>query len=429
MLRAAAIVITAGFVLAAFSCARSPSEGMEYTHRPGVLGDESSSRVVARERVKALLIERLAGRIAKDRILADAGLSRDKIASLAAGLARMEVERETWDGSSFTIRAAIKASPREVARAMKAFSGKEGKAVWLLEARSRSAELLEEIEALGKKAAITEGGPDYLTRSRYEKAVKKLAALDWFEEGWALSHVGNHAGAADAYLRAVELNPRLVQAYVGLGEARTILDMKEEALEDFGKALALDAEEAGAYHSRGFLSASRGDYGKAVEDYGRAIELAPKNAAYYLSRGMAYYKLRNYNPSLNDFARAAALDPASEDARYGMGLVKYEQKRYAEALEALNEAVRLGPAGPGEAQAHYLRGLTLYNLKKHREAVKDFDRAIELKPDFVEAFAKRGLVRMVALKEKEKACLDWKSACVLGDCVSYDLAVERGFCK
>lgn len=426
MLKTAAIIAAAGFVLAAFSCAKAPSGGMEYTHRAGALDDEFSSRAIARERVKALLIEKLAGRLARNRILSDAGLAGDSIAALAAGLARMEVIKETWDGSSFAIQAAIKAPPGKIAVAMRAFSGAEGKYAGLLEARRQSAGLLEEIEALAKKAAITEGGPDDLTRSRYGRAVRKLAALDWFEEGWALSHAGNHAGAADAYSRAVELNPRLEQAYVGLGAERAALGMHEEAAKDFGEAMALDPEGAGAYHGRGLLSASRGDYEKALADYGRAIELAPKNAVYYVDRAMAYYKLRNYNPSLNDFTRAAALDPKNADARYGMGLVQYEQKRYREALRALNEAVRLGPA---DAQTHYLRGLTLYNLKKNREAVKDFDRAIELKPDFAEAFAKRGFVYMVALGEKEKACLDWKSACVLGDCVSHDLAVQRRLCK
>jgi len=424
MLKAAAIIVTAGFALAVFSCAKAPSGEMQYTHRAGVLDDEFSSRAIARERVKILLIERLAGRLARNRILADAGLAGDSIAALAAGLARMEVRGETWDGSSFTIRAAITAPPGKVAVAMKAFSSQGGKAAWLLEARRQSAELLYEIEALGKRAAA-EGVPDDLTRSRYGRAVRKLAALDWLEEGWALSHAGNHAGAADAYSRAVELNPRLEQAYVGLGEARAALGMKEEALEDFGKALSLDPEGAGAYHGRGLLSASRSDYREAVEDYGRAIALDPKNAAYYVDRGMAYFRLRNYNPALNDFTRAAALDPGNRDARYGMGLVQYEQKRYREALGSLNEAVRLEP----DARAHYLRGLTLYSLERHREAVKDFDRAIELKPDFAEAFAKRGFVYMVALKEREKACLDWKSACVLGDCVSHDLAVERRLCK
>lgn len=51
-------------------------------------------------------------------------------------------------------------------------------------------------------------------------------------------------------------------------------------------------------------------YGPAVEEYGRAIDLDPENAIYYSNRALAHIRMENYGAALEDAAKATELDPS-----------------------------------------------------------------------------------------------------------------------
>ena len=53
------------------------------------------------------------------------------------------------------------------------------------------------------------------------------------------------------------------------------------------------------------------------------------------------------------------------------------------------------------------------------QVTADYTKAIELNPKYGGAYVNRGYV-FNKIGQKEKACSDWKWACDLGDCKSYN---------
>ena len=60
------------------------------------------------------------------------------------------------------------------------------------------------------------------------------------------------------------------------------------AIQDYGKAIALNPNFSNAYYNRGVTYNGKGDVDLAIQDYGKVIELNPNLASAYCSRGTAY---------------------------------------------------------------------------------------------------------------------------------------------
>ncbi len=86
---------------------------------------------------------------------------------------------------------------------------------------------------------------------------------------------GDPKGALDDYRRAVELDPRLADAYAGRAAALAELGRLEEAEADFGRALRLAPLEAAYLEARGLLLLRAGRPRDAAADLERAVELSP----------------------------------------------------------------------------------------------------------------------------------------------------------
>ena len=125
---------------------------------------------------------------------------------------------------------------------------------------------------------------------------------------------------------------------------------------------------------------------------GCAIKACNKTKEAYIKQGIANTKLKKYNQAIEDFSQAIDLDP-------------------------------------NNAEYYYKRGITYGNLDQDQRAIEDFNEAIRLNPKYAEAYSNRGFVYMVKLKNKKKACSDWKQACELGDCINLNLAIKKRVCK
>ncbi len=75
---------------------------------------------------------------------------------------------------------------------------------------------------------------------------------------------------------ALAQNPKHPQAYLGLGVTHMQMGEYPAALEHFTTAIDLDPEFALAYADRGILNDRMGRYPEALADYKRALELDPK---------------------------------------------------------------------------------------------------------------------------------------------------------
>jgi tetratricopeptide (TPR) repeat protein len=137
----------------------------------------------------------------------------------------------------------------------------------------------------------------------------------------------------------------------------------DKSAEDFFE-LAFDCDE-------------KGDFDAAIENYSKAIVLDAGLAEAFYNRGLVYYyEKKDYDRAAEDFDHAVKLDPDNADALFYRALADYDR------AIALN---------PGEGLVYLYRGRIHALRGDLKKAVEDYNKAIELKPDDPDAYILRGI--------------------------------------
>src|SRR5207248_9227031 len=107
--------------------------------------------------------------------------------------------------------------------------------------------------------------------------------------------------------RALELDPKLDQAYIIRREMYRLLEDPQQIIEGLDGVLARNPI-AWAYICRGETYSKIKEYRQAIEDFNRALTLDSNSAAAYYNRGLAYRYLKEYKHAIKDFDRALKLE-------------------------------------------------------------------------------------------------------------------------
>jgi len=97
----------------------------------------------------------------------------------------------------------------------------------------------------------------------------------------------------------------------GLDYASSMDD--EKAIEEFSRAIELDASMTGAYYNRGSAYHRLLDYDRAVTDYTKAIEVRGATIRCYYRRGQCLDKLGRCEEAIEDFERFIELSTPEDD--------------------------------------------------------------------------------------------------------------------
>src|SRR3546814_6865001 len=97
------------------------------------------------------------------------------------------------------------------------------------------------------------------------------------------------------------------------------MDRLEEAIADFGKAIALDPFDGWAFVGRGDALLETGQAERALLDFEQMIGLEPENPAGYSHRSEALRDLQRGDEALADIQTALALDPGNTDSHVRHG--------------------------------------------------------------------------------------------------------------
>jgi tetratricopeptide (TPR) repeat protein len=378
----------------------------EYTYRASKADGKESSRTIAHREVKKLLLEALAADLEKVTEQERVQLTKDQIAALSAGIVKMDVEDERWHDRTYRLKARIAADPGQLIKRMEALledqvTAKELEKIWI-----RSNDLLRENERLRKGFTVATGKKRTSVKAAYDKQIKEIKAVDWYEKGFANIDLGNYDQAIQALSTAIELNPKEVGPYYNRGLAYTKLRRHAEAVQDYSRAIELDPKFEAAYIQRGFTFFNMGQDDQAIDDFNRAIALNPKPAAAYNGRGIVNANRRNFAEAIRDYNRAIELVSGFEAAYTNRGLANYNLGRYDQALQDFDRVIAMDP---NTTRVYVYRGLAKYNLGKYDQAIEDYNMAIKLDPKQAEAYY--NLARIYSLKDNhEKALYDLDAA-------------------
>jgi tetratricopeptide (TPR) repeat protein len=307
----------------------------EYSYQASDFDSKMSSRTIALEQAKRLLLEEVGTYLISETDVRDFQLTKDKITTLAAGIVQAEILDEKWDGKTYYLKAKMSIAPQEVAKSLVGFRENSQKNRELEETNRRVDEALKKIKKLQDE--LVAGRHPESKQDEYLKVVNELKSKEWIDKGVAFMNAENYEGALTAFNNAVETNPKSSWAYLDKGWALNTL----------------------------------GDYYQALKEFNRASDIDPKNPWIYVNRGMSYNSLGNYRQGLLDAEKAISLDANISFSYIGLG-------NFNQALADLNKAAQLEPKNPfvysTRAWAHNAQGRT-------RQATEDLERSINLAPN------------------------------------------------
>jgi tetratricopeptide (TPR) repeat protein len=200
------------------------------------------------------------------------------------------------------------------------------------------------------------------------------------------SSPGGFRRAAEAYERAIAIDPGFAPAWAGLGvplfysayEARTpeaARAMRERALAAAERAVALDPDTAEGLSTRGTLRALvRHDWLGAQADLERAVEVSPGSADATRRYAIVLAELSRLPEAVARARRAVELDPMSMPSWTKLGQVLAMAGALEEARSALVRALELVP----DAQAALVTlGDVLLLQRRPEDAAAVFARCVD----------------------------------------------------
>ena len=155
----------------------------------------------------------------------------------------------------------------------------------------------------------------------------------WVGLGNTLTGSEKYTEAADAYKKALGIDPADVEALNGLGISYMKLKKYKEAIETFKHALALGSESAWLYSNLGLAYIEARMYKEALGPLKQAVNTMPELEEAHYNLGIAYKNLGMSKEAIASFKNALSINPGSRDAHFGLGLTYMDVKDKDAALE------------------------------------------------------------------------------------------------
>ncbi len=283
----------------------------EYVYQASEVDSKVSSRAIALEQVKRLLLEELGTYLESRTEIKNFDLSKDQITTLTAGIVKTEIIDEKWDGKIYALKAKIAANPDEVAKSVDNLRKDHHKTKELEETRKKADNAMKEIERLKKELEmeraekalslkgktieekvdkiIKEVVPEAIKMKKFDDAIKNLSAIDWFEKGYASGIAGDHKGAAEAFTLSIDLNPNDIYSYLNRAIAYDNMNDYENAIKDYTVVLKSNPNDDYILYYRGNALYNIGRKEEAMMDYKASARLGNTNAQEFLrSRGIEW---------------------------------------------------------------------------------------------------------------------------------------------
>ncbi|HVW21469.1 MAG TPA: tetratricopeptide repeat protein [Opitutaceae bacterium] len=154
---------------------------------------------------------------------------------------------------------------------------------------------------------------------------------------------GGAAAAAEAYRRALALDPGDPEVHVDLGLALSAAGRLAEAQGEFEAALRLRPDDGPAHYNLANSLAQAGRLGEAAPHYQAALRADPGNAAARINLGNCLFQLGRTPEAIAQYEAALPLQPGNARLHFDLANALAAAGRLAGARAHYGEALRLRP--------------------------------------------------------------------------------------
>ncbi|MGD0036222.1 MAG: tetratricopeptide repeat protein, partial [Bacteroidota bacterium] len=197
----------------------------EYNYTAGEADSKISSRAIALDQVKRILLEEIGvylqsemSTTKEERNNVYNELTKQQIQSITAGITETKIIEEKWNGEKYYIKASITVDPDEVNKNIARIGADQSKLRELEDVKRKADDAFNEIERLRKELTVSKSENEKLTKQKeYNTASNTLSSSDWFQKGYNAHKLKDYDNAILYYQKSIELCPQYSYAYYNLG--------------------------------------------------------------------------------------------------------------------------------------------------------------------------------------------------------------------
>ncbi len=224
----------------------------------------------------------------------------------------------------------------------------------------------------------------------------------WNNLGNLLRELGRYDEAVDCFTRAIELNPGLLAAHYNQGLALAALGRHRDAEAAFARVVRMRPDLADAHNHVGNQLKAQGRLAEAAEAYRRALAVSPGHAAVLSNLALVQAALDLPDEAEKSWRQALESDPVAPDILSNLGTFLMSRGRPAEAESCFRSAIEAHAAAP---ELHNNLGIALQQMGRLAEAKAAFQNAIDSAPDSPSAWHNLGNLEMdMGRLEEAEAC-------------------------
>ena len=187
----------------------------------------------------------------------------------------------------------------------------------------------------------------------------------------------DYEGAKADLVKALELRPDYVDAYILHGKACELTKKYDDAIADYNSVLEFRPNHLTAMYRRAYLENEKGQYDRAKEDFTKVITIYPDFSYPYFYRGVAENQLNQQQLAIDDYQRMINIDSTEQEAFFNKGSSFFQLGKYDDAIFNYNKALKIDSLNP---DVYYNRGQVYQIRGDYPTALSDFDKAIQLGP-------------------------------------------------
>ena len=221
---------------------------------------------------------------------------------------------------------------------------------------------------------------DEPTQIRLRSDAAKQSAGDAFDRirmAYEFLTAGDIAAATPLLEQAVESDGLDFEAWLLLGNARSLANRSAEAEACFSICISLNQESETAYYNRARARFELKNFEGANTDYSAAIQLNSSEPAYFANRALISLGNNQWAAAERDLTLAIACPDVETRVYFLRHQARLAQENKVGAEADLQQFLSVPPL---DEESLIMRGVVFYEQGDVERAMEDFEQAIELNP-------------------------------------------------
>jgi tetratricopeptide (TPR) repeat protein len=213
----------------------------------------------------------------------------------------------------------------------------------------------------------------------------KAASEFYYNVGLQKAEKGHNKEAVELFRKAVNAEPKNIDAQRALGVTLRDLGEFEEAVTVLEKAVAMKPSDAETRANLGRALLNQGRHAESLTAFNIAVKVDPENAVYHNYLGLALAGLDRRGEAVEEYRRAIELDPQFVSPHYNLANSLAKEGNLSEAVAEYRKVIKILPDHP---YAHFNLAAVLYQQGKIDEAILEYQEEVRHNPTFPHAYSR-----------------------------------------